>query len=349
MVWAFFCVLITQNISAQKDYQKKIDSLQSQRSQVEKQEKEALKLEIGKIDNRLSKKEITTDKAIDLKQEEAQRRALNIENRVAIIDNEIALLERNHGDVLALDDGKRDKGDTITIKIPMDNLRKLEAPWDKDDQVRYDRRTYSDFVIAFGLNNTVKEGESLNHSPYNTWGSQFLELGWQWRTRVFESTNFMRFHYGFAFQFNNLKPDHNQYFITDGNETLLQDYPYQLSKSKFHMGNLVFPLHLEFGPSKVTKSEDRIRYSIDSKFRVGLGGYGGFNFKTRQKLKYYLDGDKIKEKHKGGYNSSDFIYGVSGYVGFGCAQLYVKYDLNTLFKDNQIEEHNISMGVRFTL
>lgn len=250
---------------------------------------------------------------------------------------------------MVLEEKKRKEEDALTIKIPMDDLRKFEAHWDRYHQVCYDRRTYSDFVLAFGLNNTIMEGESLNHSPYNTWGSQFLELGWQWRTRVFENTNFIRFHYGFAFQFNDLKPDHNQYFITDGNETFLEEYPYQLSKSIFKMGNFVVPLHFEFGPSKVTKNDDRIRYSIDNRFRVGLGGYGGFNFKTRQKLKYYLDGDKIKEKHKGGYNSSDFIYGVSGYMGLGCAQLYVKYDLNTLFKDNLIEEHNISMGVRFTL
>ncbi len=32
--------------------------------------------------------------------------------------------------------------------------------------------------------------------------------------------------------------------------------------------------------------EDRIRYVNNNKFKIGLGGYGGFNLDTRQKLKY---------------------------------------------------------------
>lgn len=46
--------------------------------------------------------DISENEARILKEEVAKRRALNIENRVAIIENKIAWLERNEGEVLTL-------------------------------------------------------------------------------------------------------------------------------------------------------------------------------------------------------------------------------------------------------
>ena len=51
-------------------------------------------------------------------------------------------------------------------------------------------------------------------------------------------------------------------FVENGDRTELQDFPVELKKSKFRMDNLVVPIHFEFGPSKVTETEDKIRYSI---------------------------------------------------------------------------------------
>ena len=82
---------------------------------------------------------------------------------------------------------------------------------------------------------------------------------------------------------------------------------------------------------------------------MGLGGYGGFNIGTRQKLKYNREGEDIKEKLKRDYNTSDLIYGLSAYIGFGKHLLYAKYDLNPIFKDAAIEQRNISLGLRFDL
>ncbi len=50
---------------------------------------------------------------------------------------------------------------------------------------------------------------------------------------------------------------------------------------------------------------------------------------------------------KGDFNTNNFIYGLSAYVGFSEISLYVKYDLNPLFTNNPIKQNNISLGVRF--
>jgi len=153
-------------------------------------------------------------------------------------------------------------------------------------------------------------------------------------------------HYGFSFQFYGLKPEGNQYFITENDRTYLEEFDYELDKSKFRQDNLVFPVYFEFGPSKLHQWDDKIRYSLHNQFRFGIGGYGGFNMSSRQKLKYERDGDHVKDKLKGGYNTNDLIYGLSAYVGIDNVLLYFKYDLNPIFKNDTADQHMIGLGLR---
>ena len=52
---------------------------------------------------------------------------------------------------------------------------------------------------------------------------------------------------------------------------------------------------------------------------------------------------------KNDFNTEDFVYGLSGYVGWGGTSLYLKYDLNPVFAEPNIEMNNISLGLRFDL
>lgn len=350
-----------QQVSGQETYQEKIRDLKAQRELVEKQEKEALKKEVIQIDGRFENGEIEEAEALLLKEQAAQRRALNIKNRQAIIDNEIALLERNKDDNLVLQDSIVKKEERVTVYEYPEEDDEFDCEffefgcdswgwdWDWEDNYRYDRRTYSDLVIAFGFSNADVEGLSLEGSPYKKAGSRFFEIGWAWRTRVFQNSNWLRFNYGFSFQFNGLKPKGNQYFVNNDGQVVLEEFPYDLRKSKFRMDNLVVPVHFEFGPSRKRVTDHGIRYSLKDQFRIGLGGYGGLNIGARQKLKYTRDGNKVKDKLKGGYNTSDFVYGLSGYMGIGGVLLYVKYDLNPIFQDADVEQRFIAFGLRMPI
>ena len=108
-------------------------------------------------------------------------------------------------------------------------------------------------------------------------------------------------------------------------------------------------MHIEFGPSKKIERDDYFRYSTRNQLKVGLGGYAGLNIGSMQKLKFKEGGNRIKDKQRGGFEVSEFIYGLSGYIALGDIALYVKYDLNPLFKDQIIEQNNISVGVRFDM
>ncbi|CAH8282592.1 hypothetical protein EV196_105114 [Mariniflexile fucanivorans] len=325
----------------------KIEVLKKLKEQIQNEERNFLKAEVEAINLRLGKRDISNAEAEILKKESAEKRALNIENRLAIIDNKIMLMERN-------DEGYRINNEEDLSRVGFsiggndDSFACVKINY-KNKPKKYDLRTSSDFVLAFGLNNAIIAGEKLDDSPYKFGGSRFFEIGWAWKTRVFKESNFMRLKYGYSFQFNGLKPTDNQYFVQDGNQTTLETFPENLKKSKLTITNLVFPVHFEFGPSKKIEKDTYFRYSTDNQFKIGLGGYGGFNIGTRQKLKYELDGDRKKDKQKQSFNTSDLVYGLSGYIAFDEVALYVKYDLSPVFKDQAIKQNNISIGLRFDM
>ncbi|MDY8136487.1 hypothetical protein [Aquimarina sp. 2201CG5-10] len=342
--------LCAQILQAQEgENEDKIELLVQEKERIVNVEKAALKQEVEVINEKLANNEITREQAQRLKEEAAQKHALNIENALAIIDNRIALLKRNGTETLGTDNNRVTFGFDQKDKDDTDMIFGFKINSGGEKKVKYDKRTYSDFVIAFGLNNAIVEGQSLDDSDYKIGGSRFFEIGCAWRTRVFNNSNFLRIKYGISFQFNGLKPTDNRYFVENGNQTELQTFPLDLSKSKFRMDNLVVPVHLEFGPSKVRESEDKIRYSTHRQFRIGIGGYAGANISTRQKLKYRENGNRVKDKIKRDYNTSDLIYGLSTYIGFGDMSLYAKYDLSPIFRNATIDQNNVSLGLRFDL
>ncbi|MCB0445368.1 MAG: hypothetical protein KDC68_06920, partial [Gelidibacter sp.] len=336
--------LVVSTIKAQDSIQKpnnssKIETLQDLKEAIKNEERAYLKTEVEAINQRLDKGEITNEQAENLKKEAAKKRALNIENRIAIIDNKIELLKRNGDD---FEDHINDKSQDVIRLGTNDEVDNLFYIGKKNKIKKYDRRTTNAFVWAFGLNNVITDGQSIGDS-YNVLGSGFVELGWSWKTRVFKESNAMRIKYGFSFQWNKLNPKDNQYFVQNGNITTLETFPSELRKSEFRMTNLVFPVYFEFGPSKKIEKENYFRYSTTNQFKFGIGGYAGFNIGTQQKLKYKEDGDRVKQKIRKDYNTSDFVYGLGAYIGFGSTSLYAKYDVSPIFKDQLVDQNNISL------
>lgn len=337
-----FCLLSLVNLNAQEiDITITKESLETSKDQIIKEEKDALKVEVKEINGRLEKEEINQDEADKLKAEAAEIHALNIENRIAIVDNRIALLERN-GEETIVKIGKNnviidvfDDGEFVSVSL--------------NKEKKFDKRTTSRLVVAVGFNNLITEGESFNDTEIKIGGSRFFELGWAWKTRVFKESNWLRFKYGFSFSWDGLKPDDNQYYVDIGEETILEVHPESLNKAKLRVDKLIFPIHFEFGPSKKKEYSSYYRYSTYRQFKAGIGGFVGFKMSSRQKLKYSQDGSNKKEKIKASYNTNSVMYGLSSYIGWGCTALYVRYEINPIFKNNLVDQHNISMGLRFDM
>lgn len=332
----FMCFFTGILCQAQESQNEKVEQ---QKQEIIEEEREALRIEIEKINDQLDEELISFEEATILKKQAAEKHALNIENRITILENQAALNERNQ----TVEDFENEQ-EYISV-FSDGNLVRVNLKKER----KYDRRTTSDLVFAVGFNNVITKGESLDDSQFKIGGSRFAELGWAWKTRVFKNSNWLRFKYGFSFQFNGLKPINNQFFVEQGDETVLEEFSLNLDKSKFRMDNLVFPIHFEMGPSKKIERENYFRYSTRKYIKFGLGGYAGFNLGNRQKLKFEEDGKRVKQKLKDDYNTNNFIYGLSAYVGWRTVGLYAKYDLNTIFKDNPVEQRNISLGLRWDM
>lgn len=310
----------------------RIEVLEEGKQEIIDEEKELLSKEIRAIEEALANGDITADKAEILKQKAAEKRALNIENKVAILDNKIELLERNG-----------ENYDSFNVKVKF-NDRKI---FSRDNGTpSHFKRTFSSTVVAFGLNNAIIDGQSLDDSPYRVGGSRFFEIGHVWSTRVLKNAGWFRVKYGISFQFNGLKPEGNKYVETASGTPVLEEYPLDLDKSKIRQDNLVIPLHLEFGPSKRVERDGKTYFNHHNNLKIGVGGYAGFNLNTIQKLKFNDNGQDVKEKTKLNGSANNFVYGLSGYIGWDNMSLYMKYDLNPIFK-NGPEQRNVSAGVRF--
>jgi hypothetical protein len=343
--------LIVSNVNAQETQQDstgnnmpfrenglEIDRLIELKKTIENEEREFLKAEVENINRRLDVGGITKDDAEMLKKEAAKKRALNIENRMAILDNKIALLERNN-------DGYSDE--TVQFGFSLRKFTGININPKNKSRV-YDKRTTSDLVFAAGFNNAIGDGQKIG-DEYSFMGSGFIELGVAWKTRLFKESNAVRLKYGVSLQWNKLTPKNDQYFVQDGNITTLEAFPSELSEAEFRITNLVVPIHFEFGPSKKIERKNYFRYSTENHFKIGIGGYAGFNIGTQQKLRFKEDGNRVKQRIRRNYNATPFVYGVSAYVGYGGLGIYAKYDLNPVFENQTFDQHNLSLGFRFDL
>ncbi|MBW2962649.1 hypothetical protein [Mesonia aestuariivivens] len=323
----------------------KIEELQKQKNKIEKLEKDKLRQEVEKINERLESNEITATEAEELKNKAAEKRALNIQSQLTIIDENIALLERNSEQVESEDGEEKQEIDEYYTSLAFLRYDKKTDKFKDYDSIP--SRTRKDIFVAFGLNHSLIDDVSLSDSPYKLGGSRFFEIGYGWNTML-NKAGWLRIDYGLSVQMNGIKAKDNQYFVEDEDQTNLKKYPYELDKAKLNLYNLVVPFHIELGKAKTAYGHDSAYYDLDH-FKVGLGGYAGLNLGAKQKLKYEEDGKNKKEKIKEDYNVEKFVYGLSGYMGYGDWTLYAKYDLNTLFKDNPVEQHNVSLGVRVSL
>jgi len=335
---ALFCLLASKMIG-QESFEKRAKEIATRIEKITKEEKAALKEEIEAVNLQLQAGTITKEKADEKKKVLAEARAINIEARVAKEQEQLNEL------VQLKVDGK--------IK-ESDSSRTLVIHWNDDFDFRNkkkekkfgEKRTTSQFVFAAGLNNLMVDGK-LQDKDFKFMGSHFYEWGTTYNTRILKDNNLLHFKYGMSVMYNNLRPTENRAFVVNGDQTNLEVYSKDLKESRFRNVYLVVPMHLEFDFSGSTMNDDKRQFRTHRSFRFGLGGYAGINLKSKQKIEYRENGDKIYAKNKADFNTSNFIYGLSSYIGYKETSLYVKYDLNPLFRSNAVDQNNISMGIRF--
>lgn len=322
----------------QETFEKRAKTIASKIETITKEEKAALKIEVEAVNNQLINGTITREEAESKKKLLAEARAINIESKVAVEQEALNDLVQEKVD------GKIKEQDSI--RTYSFSFHRKNHKHDLKDTIQGERRTTSQFVFAAGLNNLATDNK-LEDSDYRFLGSHFYELGVSYNSRIAKNNNLLHAKYGLSVMYNNLRPTDNRSFVINGNQTNLAVNPIDISDSRFRNVYLVAPVHLEFDFSGKKMKEDKPFFRTHESVRFGIGGYAGINLKSKQIIKYDDNDLKATERTKGDFNASNFIYGLSSYIGYKSTSLYLKYDLNPLFKDNVVKQNNVSLGLRF--
>lgn len=357
-------VAIASRSQEKRNFEKEVIKISKRIELITKTQKDSLKIKVISIDSRLEKGEITEVAATTLKRETAVYHARQIERMVSEQELLLQILVQDKTDGKIANSKESDFNDPEinTFKVGSNTFRftvqgdddttkkeQKEKEWRRNG--KSNRMTTSQFLFAMGVNNALTDNKlsSLSDSDFKFWKSRFYELGFTWKTRLRREASQLYFKYGLSFLWNNLRLDDNQYFLKNGEMTDLQVFSRRLIESRLRHVQMNFPLHLEWDFSKNKKYKDGFVYDKTNRsVRVGVGGFIGFKLGTRQYLEYENSrGVKVKETQFDNFNMNTINYGLSSYVGYKSTSLYVKYDLNPLFKDTEIR--NISIGIRFDL
>lgn len=327
-------------------------------SRIETEEKRFLSTKVSKINSQLEKGELSPAEAEDLKMEAAIDSATNIEEAQELVTDWASFQKRKYGEVdfdqfedydsyLSIIDELGLSPSSFTFDLfEISSKKEVSQDGLKHRDLPYSSRTSSAVFSSFSFNNAVLDGESIDDTPFKFGGSRSFEIGYEWSTRVFKETNFLRLTYGISLQFNGLKPKNNSVFVQNGEQTEFQEFGFDLDKSKFRMDNLIVPVHLQFGSSKTTVLDNGNKRFSDHDFKVGLGGFAGINLLNTQKLKYNDSRTDVKLRERDDFNTNDLLYGLSAYIGWENVAIFAQYNLNSIFSDNLTDLNNFQIGIR---
>jgi len=251
---------------------------------------------------------------------------------------------------VTVEDSNDGNGDKVSVRVgstaKSDSVRTVERKAKIEEKAN--RSSRSSFGMDLGLNALVDKGSTPNTNgvtpELRPFGSRYVSLYWQYAQRLGGKRSPLYLLLGPEVAFNNYMLDNNtkftystQYYdqpIIVAKETTLN-----LEKSKLATTTLNLPVMASL----------RFRGNNDHDgFRLSAGGFVGYRLSSHTKLKYEQDGNTKKDKNRGGYNLEDFQYGLQGGIGMRKLDLFVKYNLNGLFKENLGPQgQTISFGVSF--
>ncbi|PKV75504.1 outer membrane beta-barrel protein [Pontibacter ramchanderi] len=225
-----------------------------------------------------------------------------------------------------------------------DGNTKVNVTTPDDDSVNVKKEkpykaTRSNFDIDLGLNNFLNQN-SQEVPDLKPLGSRYVSLNWHLNSQIGGRKSPFYLVSGLEFAFNNYMFDRNYVIEEDVNEVTFfrREMEINYDKSKLTHSSVNLPLMpmLKFKRSNGKEG-----------FKLGAGPFLGYRLGAHSKFKYEDAGRTQKEKVRSSYNLSDFQYGVTGTIGYGNLDLFVKYNMNDLFKDNRGPDANvISFGLR---
>jgi hypothetical protein len=194
-------------------------------------------------------------------------------------------------------------------------------------------------VVDFGLNALANKA-GAGAPELRPEGSRYFNLGLNFRPRLGGKRSPLYLVGGPEFAFNNYMLEGNSKWVNQNGITSVVPEPTarQYQKTKLATSTFTVPLMLQL---RLRDEHHR------STFLLGAGGFVGYRLASWTKLKYFENGSTYKDKDYGSYNLNDWQYGLQGTIGYRSLNLFVKYNLNELFRYGQgPQAQTLSFGLR---
>jgi hypothetical protein len=204
----------------------------------------------------------------------------------------------------------------------------------------------TNLIFDLGLNALVSQkphlgaAGNLQRVDLRPEGSRYVNIGFNNRQRLGGKRSPLSLIFGVDAAFNNYMLNGNDKWVSQDGYTrvIRQADGRDLQKTKLATTSLNLPVMFQLGLHDSHHKRT---------FTLGAGGFVGYRIKTWTKLKYTEDGETIKDKDYGSYNMENFLYGLQGTIGYRSLELFAKYNMNSLFKENQGPDTQVlSFGVR---
>jgi hypothetical protein len=192
----------------------------------------------------------------------------------------------------------------------------------------------TDLGLYLGLNALANEQAGpFGNSDLRMWRSRYVALSFRRNATLLRGVGSdLALSYGPEIAWYNFMFQNSNSIMVENGTPVYKPVAFATEKTKLVVPALNFPVMLNLGVKK-------------DKFIIGAGGYVGYRIGGYTKTK---DQDGNKEKLKGDYELSRFIYGLTAELGRRNGfTLFFRYDLNTLFDDQENRPNTFNFGVRF--
>ncbi len=281
---------------------------------------------------------------------------MEVEKALEEIDEnlqDIEIIEKEDEKVIIIKDKDGEVVETVELESYSDDDDEFEVKFEKS---REDKNLHPYMVYEIGSNNYLENQKFPSGDvPYlvKPFGSWSFSLGGGMRAYA---TSWLSFDFGADLLWYNFKMEDKAIDITES------ENPSEIMFTSNDFYNL--------GENDAIRSKLRVSYvnanlmpvfHIGKKtggfnrrtFRIGVGGYAGYRIGSMTKNVYDEDGQKRKLKNHDNFYLNSFRYGAKAMIGIKEVNIFLNYDLNTLFEEGKgpdgKNQNAFSFGLNFTI
>ncbi|MCF6366378.1 MAG: outer membrane beta-barrel protein [Bacteroidales bacterium] len=304
-------------ITEQENLKNNSDELEKAKGELEKQ-----KLELGKQKSELEKQksilEINTKKKFAFENgiKEIEKGIEEIKKGLDEIDSEMAEIDSENGKIVV--------GNNIKKK-------KFNAHW---------------AGLEIALLNFLNNSQTIISREDAVFMEIVPEKTFSYGLNVFEKNiPISKYHFGIAtgtgIQWSSLNLEQDIYLYEGENNIIAAEVintdNIKVKKNKLNVAYIKVPLILEYQVPVKGK-----------KLYFNAGIFGSIRGWSKQRLVYFIDGRKYKDKIVDNFQLSAFRYGFSAGAGYGDVGVFVEYSMTPLFNSGKGPEmYPVMVGLRF--